>query len=37
VIEGRPAAALCDYFPPLPGEIPADVLPAAWFAAPARA
>jgi glutathione S-transferase len=37
VVDGRPGAALCDYFDPIDGEVPAGVLPAAWFAAPARA
>jgi glutathione S-transferase len=37
LIEGRPAARLAGYFPPLSGEIPAGVLPAQWLAAPAHA
>jgi glutathione S-transferase len=37
LIEGRPAAGLTRYFPPLPGEIPAGVLPAEWLPAPAHA
>ena len=37
LVEGRPGAALCDFFEPLPGEVPAGVLPAEWFAQPARA
>jgi glutathione S-transferase len=35
LIDGRPAAALARYFPPIAGEIPAGVLPAAWLPAPA--
>jgi glutathione S-transferase len=34
LIEGRPAAALTRYFPPMVGEIPAGVLPAAWLPEP---
>ncbi len=34
LIEGRPARKLADYFPPMAGEIPADVLPAEWVPAP---
>ncbi|HEY4426778.1 MAG TPA: glutathione S-transferase [Solirubrobacteraceae bacterium] len=39
IIEGRPAARLVAYFPPLAGEVPAGTLPAAWLppAAPAGA
>jgi glutathione S-transferase len=37
LVEGRPAAALRDYFPAIDGEVPAGVLPAEWFVAPARA
>jgi glutathione S-transferase len=37
LVDGRPGAALCDWFEPLPGEVPAGVLPAEWFAQPARA
>jgi glutathione S-transferase len=33
LIEGRPAATLTKWFPPMVGEIPADVLPAEWFPA----
>src|SRR5581483_7574802 len=33
LIEGRAAARLVAYFPPVDGEIPAGVLPAEWFAA----
>jgi glutathione S-transferase len=33
LIEGRPAAALTRYFPPLAGAIPAGVLPADWLPA----
>jgi glutathione S-transferase len=35
MIEGRPAAELTRYFPPMAGEIAAGVLPAEWLAAPA--
>lgn len=35
LIEGRPAARLVDYFPPLVGEVPAGTLPAEWLTAPA--
>jgi glutathione S-transferase len=35
LIAGRPAAELTRYFPPMVGEVPAGVLPAAWLAAPA--
>ncbi len=31
LIDGRPAAALTRYFPPMAGEIPAGTLPAAWL------
>jgi hypothetical protein len=34
LIDGRPAARLERYFPPMVGEIPAGVLPADWL--PAR-
>jgi glutathione S-transferase len=34
LVEGRPAASLARYFPPLAGEIDAGVLPAQWL--PAR-
>lgn len=39
LIADRPAAKLADWFPPLLGEVPAGVLPAAWLTAqaPARA
>jgi len=38
LIEGRPAAKLANWFPPLVGEIEAGVLPAEWFpAAPVAA
>ncbi|HTZ86573.1 MAG TPA: glutathione S-transferase N-terminal domain-containing protein [Solirubrobacteraceae bacterium] len=33
LIEPHPAAALVRYFPPMPGEIPVGVLPAAWLPA----
>jgi glutathione S-transferase len=36
LIEGRPAAGLTRYFPPMVGEIPAGVLPAEWLASPAE-
>jgi glutathione S-transferase len=32
-IEGRPAAQLTRYFPPMVGEVPADTLPAQWLPA----
>lgn len=32
LIEGRRAARLTDYFPPMVGEVPAATLPAEWFA-----
>jgi glutathione S-transferase len=32
LIDGRPAAALARYFPPMLGEVPAGVLPAGWLA-----
>jgi glutathione S-transferase len=35
LIAEHPAAQLTRYFPPMAGEIPAGVLPAAWLAAPA--
>lgn len=31
LIAGRPAAGLTRYFPPMPGEVPAGVLPAEWL------
>ena len=31
LIRGRPAESLTRYFPPMSGEVPAGVLPAAWF------
>jgi glutathione S-transferase len=37
LIEGRPAAALTKWFPPMVGEIEANVLPAEWFPAPVPA
>ncbi len=37
LIEGRPAAALTRYFPPLAGEIPAGVLPPEWIVPAAAA
>jgi glutathione S-transferase len=37
LIEGRPAATLTKWFPPLVGEIEAGVLPAEWLPAPAPA
>ncbi|HEV3320128.1 MAG TPA: glutathione S-transferase N-terminal domain-containing protein [Solirubrobacteraceae bacterium] len=37
LIEGRPAAKLANWFPPLVGEIEAGVLPAEWFPAPVAA
>jgi glutathione S-transferase len=37
LLEARPTARLTRYFPPLPGEIPAGVLPADWLPAPAHA
>jgi len=37
LIEGRPAAELTRYFPPMAGEVPAGVLPAEWLPAPAGA
>lgn len=37
VIEGHPAAQLTRYFPPMVGEVPAGVLPAAWLPGPAGA
>jgi glutathione S-transferase len=33
LIEGRPAAELTRYFPPMVGELPAGVLPSSWIAA----
>jgi glutathione S-transferase len=35
LIDGRPAAALARYFPPLAGAVPAGVLPREWLPAPA--
>jgi glutathione S-transferase len=32
LIDGRPAAGLAGYFPPMVGEVPSGVLPAAWLA-----
>jgi glutathione S-transferase len=32
LIDGRPAAQLTRYFPPMVGEVPQGVLPAEWFA-----
>ncbi|HEV2973911.1 MAG TPA: glutathione S-transferase N-terminal domain-containing protein [Solirubrobacteraceae bacterium] len=37
LIDGRPAAVLSDYFPPIAGEIPAGTLPAAWIPLPTSA
>ena len=37
LIEGRPAAELIRWFPPMVGEVPAGVLPAEWLALPAGA
>jgi glutathione S-transferase len=37
LLEARPTARLTRYFPPLPGEIPAGVLPTEWLPAPAPA
>lgn len=37
LIADRPAAKLADWFPPLLGEVPAGVLPAAWLTAQAPA
>jgi glutathione S-transferase len=34
LVEGRPAASLARYFPPLAGEIDAGVLPAQWLPTP---
>jgi len=31
LIDGRPCEQLIRYFPPIAGEVPAGVLPAAWF------
>jgi glutathione S-transferase len=33
LIEGRPAAQLTRYFPPMVGEVPSGVLPREWFPA----
>ena len=35
LIEGRPAASLTRYFPPMFGEVPSGVLPAEWLGAAA--
>jgi glutathione S-transferase len=35
LIEGRPAAKLARYFPPMVGEVQAGVLPSEWLPAPA--
>jgi glutathione S-transferase len=35
LVAARPAAALCRYFPPLTGEVPAGALPAQWLTSPA--
>jgi glutathione S-transferase len=37
LIEGRPAAELIRWFPPMVGGVPAGVLPAEWLALPAGA
>jgi glutathione S-transferase len=37
LIEGRPAARLTRYFPPMVGEVEPGTLPAAWLPAPANA
>jgi glutathione S-transferase len=37
LVEGRPAAALASWFPPLAGSVPGGVLPPAWLAAAAPA
>ncbi len=37
LIEGRPAAQLARYFPPMIGEVEAGVLPAAWIPTPTPA
>ena len=37
LIDGRPAATLTRYFPPIAGEVPAGTLPAAWIPAPTSA
>jgi glutathione S-transferase len=37
LIEGRPAAGLTRYFPPIPGEVEAGALPAEWRSVPAGA
>lgn len=37
LIDGRPAAALTRYFPPIVGEIPAGTLPATWIPLPTSA
>ncbi|HTD09903.1 MAG TPA: glutathione S-transferase N-terminal domain-containing protein [Solirubrobacteraceae bacterium] len=34
LIDGRPAAGLTRYFPPMVGEVPAGVLPAEWLTSP---
>ncbi len=37
LLDGRPAASLARYFPPLAGSVPAGVLPPEWLAAAAAA
>ncbi|HTB70704.1 MAG TPA: glutathione S-transferase N-terminal domain-containing protein [Solirubrobacteraceae bacterium] len=37
LIDGRAAAALTRYFPPISGEVPAGTLPAAWIPLPTSA
>jgi glutathione S-transferase len=37
LIEGRPAAGLTRYFPPMVGEVEAGALPAEWLSVPASA
>jgi glutathione S-transferase len=37
LIEGRPAAALTRYFPPIAGHVDAGTLPASWLPTPAHA
>jgi glutathione S-transferase len=37
LLEGRPAARLTDYFPPMVGDVPAGTLPAEWLPASAPA
>jgi glutathione S-transferase len=36
LLEGRPAARLVAYFPPMAGDVPAGTLPAEWLPAPVR-